>query len=110
LTLTGFIIVAVILIFIMLLGFKLGPPYMEYFAVQKLLKNLAADTSLTDARSVGGAYVLRAGIQNITSPNSADLQVKKEGDRKVITLDYSVRVHLVGNLSAVMDFNASSDK
>ena len=113
LTLSGFIIVAILVVIALLLGFKLGPPFMEYQEVKKLIKSLANDPGMRVGdyrRSIGGAFVLRSGIANIQAINASDLVVKKDGEKVVITADYVVRVPLVGNINACIDFNASSEK
>jgi hypothetical protein len=56
------------------------------------------------------AFQLKSGIDNITTVNENDLQVKKEGDRVIITAEYTVRVPLVYNISACMDFSATSER
>ena len=113
LTLSGFILWAILVVIALLLGFKLGPPYMEYQGVQKLIKNLSEDPGMRVGdyrKAVMGAFNMRAGVDNILSIAATDLVIKKEGERLLITADYVVRVPLVGNISACIDFNASSEK
>ena len=111
LTLTGFIVVAVIVVIALLLGFKLGPPYMEFHSIQKLLRQLATEPPGNDARAtVRRNFALRSGIDNITAVNANDLTITKEGENVVIVAEYTVRVPLVYNLSACMDFRATSEK
>ena len=110
-TLSGFIVVAVILIFGLLLGFKIGPPYFEYYAIQKQLKAIASDpVARGTRREVEGAYVARQTMENIKSVNPSDLVINKEGTNVVLSADYSIKVPIFGNLSACMDFAASSAK
>jgi hypothetical protein len=112
-TLSGFMMWAILVVIALLLGFKIGPPYMEYQGVQKLIKNLANDPGMRvgDYRKmIGGNFALRAGIDNITSIGPNDLVINKEGEKVVITSDYVVRVPLVGNINACIDFSASSEK
>ena len=111
LTLTGFIVVAVIVVIALLLGFKIAPPYMEFYTLQKLLRQIAEEPIKGDPRtSVRRAFQLKSGIDNITAVSADDLQVTKEGESIVIVAEYSVRVPLVYNISAVMDFRATSEK
>ncbi len=113
LSMSVFLIWAVILIVVALVGFKVGPPYVEYYAIQKQLKIIAdeADAAGTVQRkAIQGAFVRRASVEDIRSIGPDDLQISKEGDQIVISADYSVRVPLVGNISACMDFSARSNK
>jgi hypothetical protein len=111
LTLSGFMVWAVIVVICLLLGFKLAPPYMEFHTLQKLLREIAAEPHKGDARSsVRRAFQLKSGIDNITTVNDNDLQVTKDGDRVIITAEYTVRVPLIYNISACMDFRATSEQ
>jgi hypothetical protein len=110
-TLTGLIVVSVIIIFCLLFAFKIGPAYFEYYAINKQLKALAADPAARGTRrEVEGAYVARQTMENIKSVNPSDLVVNKDGNSVVVSAEYSIKVPLFGNLSACMDFNPSSDK
>jgi ABC-type glycerol-3-phosphate transport system permease component len=111
-TLSGFIVVAVIGIVILLAVFKIGPAYWEFMTIQKQLKAVAADPAAAtgDRRAIEGLFVSRATIENIQSINHSDLQINKEGNTVVISAEYQVKVPLFHNLSACMDFNASSRK
>ncbi|MBI4204931.1 MAG: DUF4845 domain-containing protein [Betaproteobacteria bacterium] len=107
---TGFLVTAVILILVALLGFKIGPAYMEYYTIKKQIKLVADEVTVVDRRTIENAYDRRAAIENITAISPKDLEISKDGDKIVISVDYSVKVPLFGNLSACMDFSASSDK
>jgi len=107
---TGFLVTAVILILVALLGFKIGPAYVEYYSIQKQIKLVASEVTVVDRRTVENAYDRRAAIENLTAISPKDLEISKDGDKIIISVDYSVKVPLFGNLSACMDFSASSDK
>ena len=110
-TLTGFMVVAIIVVIALLLGFKLAPPYMEFYTLEKLLRQIAAEPHKGELRnSVRRAFNLKSGIDNITTVNENDLQVTKDGDRVIITAEYTVRVPLIYNISACMDFRATSEQ
>ena len=111
-SLMGFIVWAVIVLFVLLLGFKIGPAYVEYVTIKKQFQLIASDPAMAGGgkRDVEGAFVRRATMENIRSIGPADLNIVREGDRVVISAEYSVRVPLFGNLSACMDFSPSSDK
>lgn len=111
-TLTGFLVFAVIAIAALLLGFKLGPAYMEYYTIQKTFRAMANEPSLKSATrsEFNNAFNSRAGIDNIKSIVAADVQVDKDGSGVVLSAEYSVRVPLFGNLSALMEFRPSSQQ
>jgi hypothetical protein len=112
LTMTGFLVTAVILVVMALLGFQIAPPYMEYYTIQKTIKLVANEFQggVIERRPIENAFDRRADVDNITAVNGKDLEIAKDGDKVTLSAEYSVKVPLVGNLSACMDFNASSDK
>ena len=112
LTLTGTIALAVALIFALLLTFKIGPPYMEYFAIQKTLRAIASDPEAASGKRgpIEKAFALRAAIDDMPSISGPDLQIEKDGDQVTISASYSKRIPLFGNVSVCLDFNPSSAK
>jgi hypothetical protein len=111
-TLTGFIFVSIIVVFALLVCFKLAPAYFEYYSIQKQFKAVANDPNVRTGtrREIEGAFAARQSIENITSIGPGDIQIAKEGGAVVLSAEYSVKVPLAGNLSACMDFNPSSAK
>ena len=111
-TLSGFIMVAVVVIVFLLFGFKVGPAYFEYWSIQKQLKAIANDPAARSAnrRELDGMFAGRATVENIKSIGHGDIIVTKEGGGIVLSAEYSVRVPLFGNLSACMDFYPNSSK
>lgn len=109
-TMTGFLVTAVILVIIALLGFKIAPAYMEFYTIKKQIKLVANEVTATERRVVENAFDRRAVVENITAISAKDLEITKDGDKVILSVEYSVKVPLMGNLSALMDFSASSDK
>lgn len=111
-TLSGFMLWAVVFIFAALLGFKIGPPYFEFMKIEKQLQAIANDSEARSGqrRDVENAFVKRASVEDINAITAKDLIITKEGNDIVITADYSTCVPIVSNLKACMDFSASSRK
>ena len=109
-SLSGFIIVCVVLIFVALLGFKMFTPYMQYFAVQKTLKVLAQNPELRSGnrREIAGAFQRYQVIDNITAIGSDDIEISKDGNEITLSASYSVKVPLVANISLLIDFAPTS--
>lgn len=110
-TLTGFLVFAVLAIAALLLGFKVGPAYMEYLTIQKTLRALATEPAMKTASrgEFNSAWNARAGMDNIKSIGYDDIQIEKDGSGIVLSAEYSVRVPLFYNLSALMEFKPRSD-
>lgn len=111
LTLSGFILWSVVVLFALLLGFKLFPAYYEYYSIQRTLNILVKDEALRSLtkRDVEAAYARRAVIENLQAVGPGDLSITKVGGNWTIEAQYSVQVPLFGNLSACMDFAPSSE-
>jgi hypothetical protein len=111
-TLTGFIMIAVLVIFFLLFGFKVGPAYFEYWSIQKQLKAIASDPAARSGsrKEIEAMFASRATVENIRAIGHGDLLITKEGGGVVLSAEYAVRVPLFGNLSACMDFYPNSSK
>lgn len=110
-SLSGFLVVVVILIFGLLFGFKVGPAYFEYYQITKNLRAVANDPAIPadQVQEVRKAFDRRAQIDDMKSVTGADLEISKaDGGGLLLEAAWSVKVPLFGNLSACMDFEASS--
>ena len=110
LSLTSAVAWAVVLVFAALLAFKVGPAYIEYFAIKKNLKSIANDPEASRTKnSVQGAFALRSAVDDMHSVSPSDLQVDKDGNKVVVSASYSSRMPLFANISICIDFNPSSE-
>lgn len=111
-TFLGMVIVAGGLIFIAIIGMKLVPAYIEYMSVKKVLKAMGNDASLNtmSTKEIRQSFSDRKGIDNITSVKKEDIVIAKGDDgQTVVSVDYQVQKPLMGNVTALLDFHASSD-
>lgn len=109
-TLTGLIVVLVLLGVGAMLGFKLFNPYMQYFTIQKTFRVLAQNPEFRSGnrREILNAYQRYSLIDSITSISEDDIEITKDGNRLVLSASYSVKVPLVANFSLLVDFAPSS--
>ena len=112
LSIISLIVVLVLLIFAALLVFKVIPPYIEYFKIQKTFKTLGQMSDLQGAthQQVEAVYVRYQLIDSITAVGPNDLEVSNDGGQLVVSAQYSVKVPLVSHLSLLMEFTPSSAK
>ena len=110
LSLIGLLMVSGVLVFVALIGFKLLPAYIEYFAIKKAVTDIAhgPETRGGQASDVKKFFDRRATIDNISSITGNDLEINKVGDGFEIIASYTVRVPLFGNVSACIDFVAEA--
>ena len=110
-SLSGLVMVLFVLFFVAILGFKIGPPYMEFANVQKIFKTLAANPELKSAtnKGIADAFDRARSIDNVTTVTGADLDINKDGANLVISASYSVKIPLVSNVSVLLDFAPTSE-
>ncbi len=111
LTMFGFLFVAVMLIFVAMLAMKLVPAYIEFFSVKKILNTMGQESGLKSRSNaeIRNDFMKRAGVSYVTVVKPEDLTIDRRNGGLVVSADYVFRSKLVGNVSIVVDFSASSD-
>ena len=110
-TILGFVFVTAVVLVIALVGFRVLPAYIEYYSVKKALEQ-----SLGEVRDLGTTTELRRSFQKkvdagyIESVDGRDVDVKKIGNDYVATVAWSRKLHLVGNASLLIDFEAQAQR
>lgn len=108
LSMSGFLLWCVIFAIGALLGFKLGPPYMEDQTIKKHLRTVAKEASSGNRKEVESAYSSRQQIDRIEVVQPKDIIITKDATGVTLSASYTTRIPLVYNISACMDFNPSS--
>lgn len=110
-SLKGAIMWMAILGFLGVMGAKLSPAYIEYFTVKKMLRAMDEQGDLKGTvRDIRLAFDKRNAIEDVKNVKPDDLEITKEGGEAVVTANWSVRVPLVYNVSACLDFMATTAK
>ena len=111
LTMIGFLFVAVVLVMIAILAMKVAPAYMEFFSVKKILNTMGQEPELKSMSNadIRHDFEKRANVDYVTAVKPGDLTIDRQGAVPVVTADYTYRTQLVGNVSLVVDFHASTD-
>lgn len=110
-TLMGALMGMIVLAFVGLFAAKLLPAYLEYFSVKKILATMeqAGDTK-GSVRDIRLAFDRRNTIEGVKEVKSDDLEVTKEGGEAVVTASWSVKIPMIYNFSACLDFVATTAK
>lgn len=111
LTMFGFLFVAIVLVVVALLAMKLVPAYIEFFSVKKILATMGQDPEIRSKSNaeIRDSFSKRASTGYVTVVKPEDLSIDRSGGTPVISAEYEFRTKLVGNVSLVVDFSASSD-
>jgi Tfp pilus assembly protein PilE len=105
LTFIGLIVVGTLLAIAGIVGAQVFPTYLEYMAVQKAAKKASAGNTVAEVRDI---FDKAAAIDDIRTISGKDLTVGKQGDRVVVSFDYSREIHLAGPGWLVMKYKGSS--
>jgi len=110
-TLMGALAGMVVIAFIGLFAAKLLPTYLEFFAVKKIFASMeqAGDFKGT-VRDIRTSFDRRNSIEGVQSIKGDDLEVTKESGETVVTAAWSVKVPMIYNFSACLDFVATTAK
>ena len=106
-TLIGFIFVLGFVIFLSFLGMKIGPIYMEYFAVVSAMNGVAAEKGSANM----SPFDIRAKILNqlyvsYSADNVKEKHIKVTRSTGVtLRIAYEVRKPVMGNLDVVAKFD-----
>lgn len=110
-TFWGFVFTAGPLIVAALLVMLLFPAYAEFFTIKKAINRIANDPSfsgMTDG-DVRTMMERTMEVDQIHSIKSSDLVIRRsENEGATISVDYEVVVPLVANISALIEFSATT--
>jgi hypothetical protein len=111
-SLSGLLMFSVVLIFVLLLGFKLFTPYSEYFAIEKVFRSLVVKPEVRNGtrRDFSAAWASYAQIAGVTSIGGDEVEITKDGNNVTLSASYQVKVPLFKNFTLLIDFNPSSGK
>jgi hypothetical protein len=108
---SGLIWTLAILAFIGIMAAKLLPSYIEYFTVKKMFASMEQNGDLKGTvREIRGSFERRNAIEDVKSVKPEDLEISKAGDETVVSANWSVKVPLVSNISACLDFAVTTAK
>ncbi len=107
LTMGSFVFVAAVIVALVMLGFKITPAVVEYFAVKQALQEaLESAKDPTAAPDIQRAFQRRIDAGYIESVSSKDVELSKEGNTVTATVAWSRSTHLLANASLVLEFEA----
>ncbi|MDP1765289.1 MAG: DUF4845 domain-containing protein [Methylotenera sp.] len=110
-TLLGMMFVGGLIVFVALIAMKIFPAYQEYFSVKSVMRAMNKEPlSTMSKKEIQDSFNRRANIGYITVVKGTDLSIDKNSSGEtVVSAEYQVVKPLFGNISVLMDFNATSD-
>jgi len=107
-SLGGLMFGAAIFIVLAMLGMKMGPSYLEFFAIKKAVTAIAQEKSTSSVIEIRRTFDNRATIDDISTVKGADLEITKDGGELIISTHYRREIPLVANVGVYIDFRAVS--
>ena len=109
---SGFLMVTVLLILLVIGGLKVIPAYMQNAELKSIFEAIVHDPELQGApvKAVRDSFYKRASMNNISSPTADQIEISKDNGKLMLSLSYQVKIPLAGNASLLLDFTASSGK
>ena len=106
----GVLAILVGIIFLAIIGMKMVPAYLEYFAIKQAVAAITQGGQLRNATvaDVRKAFELRQAVDDFTSVGPKYLEITKDGSEIVISFAYERRIPLFYNISILIDFAGSS--
>lgn len=92
--------------FFLIVAVKLGPHYMQYLTVRSVMQDLTEDPSLIQggAKAVSTTIERRLYINDVRNLSPKAFKLKRMSGGFLLSVDYKVQEHLLGNVDVVMAF------
>lgn len=105
----GLLVGAAIFIVLAMLGLKMVPSYIEFFAIKKAIAAVGEEArNGANAAAIRRSFDNRATIDAIDSVKAADLEITKGPTGVVVSAVYRKEIPLVANIGIYIDFSAVS--
>ena len=99
------------ILFVVILGIKLVPSYINNMQIEHIFKAIVNDPEMmnANAKDIRASYTKRASIEYINLA-ADDVEVSKDEGHLTLSANYAVKVPVIGNVSLVIDFNPNATK
>jgi len=106
-SLSGLIVVLVVLGFLAVMAMKIFPAWAEYRSIKNAIA--AAKAAGGGTREIQQAFARNAEINNITAVSPKDLVITRDNGQAEVSFAYEKRIPVAGNLSLLFDFAGTTD-
>lgn len=106
-SLSGLIVVLVVLGALALVAMKVFPAWAEYRSIKNAI--VQAKAAGGGNREMQQAFERNAEINNITAISSRDLVITRDNGTAEVSFAYEKRIPLAGNVSLLIDFAGTTD-
>ena len=109
-TFGGMLFGAFLLVLLGMLALKIIPAYMQEAQIKKIFIEIARNPDMQKAplSEIRNSFEKRASIDGIKSIKAGDIDISSDNGRPFLSISYSVKIPLGGNVSLLMEFNPTS--
>ncbi len=107
LSLLWFIFVVAVVLVVAVVGFRVLPAYIEFYSVQRALaQSLAEISQANNTPELRRQFQKKADAGYIESVDGRSIEVERVGNEYVATVEWTRKLHMVGNASLLLEFQA----
>lgn len=108
-TMIGGLLILIALGFVVLIGIRVIPIYIDYFSVRSTLEGLKKEPQISRMTSsdIRSAIEKRFNIGYVDVVNAKQVKIRKQGNARILVLDYEDRRPVIGNVDVVAKFNVN---
>jgi type II secretory pathway pseudopilin PulG len=106
-SLSGLIVVLVVLGAVAVVAMKVFPAWVEYRAIKNAI--VAAKAAGGGTREIQQAFTRNAEINDITAISAKDLMITRDNGQPEVSFAYEKRIPLAGKVSLLIDFAGTTD-
>ncbi len=110
LSMIGFLFVSTVLVIVALLTFRMLPSYIEYYTIQRALEGALADSNDLSVATIRRAMDRRLAADYADAVQGKDVEVSKVGNEITASVAWEKKLHVAGNVSLVLEFEAQASR
>lgn len=110
LSMIAFLFVAAVIIVVAIVGFRMVPSYVEYYTIQSAVEKSLRDAPDPTPPVVKKSFEKYIAADYIDSVTASDLTVVKEGNVITASVSWQKQLHMVGNVSLLLDFDVAASR
>ena len=106
-SLSGLIVVLIVLGFIAVTAMKIFPAWAEYRSIKNGI--VSAKAAGPGTREIQQAFARNAEVNNISAITPKDLVITRDNGQAEVSFAYEKRIPVAGNVSLLIDFAGTTD-
>jgi hypothetical protein len=112
LTIIGFLLLAAVVVIFAMVGFRVVPSYVEYYAVKKALEDTMRGGGADPNNPAPFRRELERRLQTsyVENVKAADANITRNGSQITAEMAWERRLHMFGNASILLEFETSATR